>query len=95
MINRDLIRIKVVQLAYAYSQNGECSVTKADNDASASPFDETVPYDEAGKEEAESTASVFSSRVSIIVIVGLTVLIVVGVTVGIVYKKRKVGEKAE
>ena len=32
MINRDLIRIKVVQLAYAYSQNGECSVTKADNE---------------------------------------------------------------
>ena len=70
-------------------------VTKADDDASASPFDETVPYDEAEKEEAESTASVFSSPVSIIVIVGLVVLIVIGATVGIVYRKRKAGEKAE
>ena len=70
-------------------------VTKADGNASNSPFEETVPYDEAGKEEAGSTASVFSSPVSIIVIVGLVVLIVIGATVGIVYRKRKSGEKAE
>ena len=32
MINRDLIRIKVVQLAYAYIQNGEKDLTKADKE---------------------------------------------------------------
>ena len=32
MVNRDLIRIKVVQLAYAYSQNEESNMTKADNE---------------------------------------------------------------
>lgn len=32
MINRDLIRIKVVQLVYAYSQNGEHDMTKADKE---------------------------------------------------------------
>ena len=36
MINRDLIRIKVVQLVYAYSQNGECDMTKADKELTLS-----------------------------------------------------------
>ena len=36
MINRDLIRIKVVQLVYAYSQNGESDITKADKELTLS-----------------------------------------------------------
>ena len=36
MINRDLIRIKVVQLVYAYSQNGESDLTKADKELTLS-----------------------------------------------------------
>lgn len=36
MINRDLIRIKVVQLVYAYSQNGEFDMTKADKELTLS-----------------------------------------------------------
>ena len=36
MINRDLIRIKVVQLVYAYSQNGEHDMAKADKELALS-----------------------------------------------------------
>lgn len=32
MINRELIRIKIVQLTYAYYQNGENNLTKAENE---------------------------------------------------------------
>ena len=32
MVNRDLIRIKVVQLTYAYYQNGERNIDKAEKE---------------------------------------------------------------
>ena len=64
-------------------------VTEADDDAPDSPFDEATLYGKEGKKEAESTASVFTSTVSLIVIGSMVVLILIGGTVGVVYRKRK------